>query len=347
MAGTVARQNGGMPDTIPETMRALVIDKLGGADELHLADVAVPLRIADELLVRVIAASVNPIDVKTRSGRGSSAAIASFPFIGGSDFSGVVVAVPYAKHPFPVGTPVFGMGRVPRVGGSFAEYLTVASTAVALKPENLSHVEAAAVPVAAQTAWGMVQLAEVGPGDRVLVHAGAGGVGHFAVQFAALAGAHVIATASGANADFLRELGASETIDYATQRFEEVASDIDVVIDLIGNVHDDTGTRSLEVLRDGGRLVNAPTGSWPTMQADAAARGISATGYNVPADGRVLAEIAALLRSGAVRVHVDREFALADGADAQRAVEGGHVRGKVVIRVAEEPAAPTTTGDAR
>ncbi|WP_240037058.1 NADP-dependent oxidoreductase [Orlajensenia leifsoniae] len=326
-----------MPESIPETMRALVVDRLGAVDELRLADVAVPLRIADEVLVRVVAASVNPIDVKTRSGRGSSAAISSFPFIGGSDFSGVVAAVPYAQHPFPVGTPVFGMGRVPRVGGSFAEFVTVASTALAVKPATLSHVEAAAVPVAAQTAWGMVQLAGIGAGDRVLVHAGAGGVGHFAVQFAAIAGAHVVATASAANAGFLRELGAQETIDYASQRFEDVVSDIDVVIDLIGNVHDHTGTRSLEVLREGGRLVNAPTGSWPTMQADAAARGIRATGYNVPADGRVLAEIAALLESGAVTVHVDSEFDLEDGADAQRAVEGGHVRGKVVIRVAEEP----------
>ncbi|MET0725416.1 MAG: NADP-dependent oxidoreductase [Leifsonia sp.] len=320
-----------------ETMRALVIDRTGSADELHIAEVAKPLRIADEALVRVLAASVNPIDVKTRSGRGTAAAIASFPFVGGSDFSGVVEAVPYAAYPFPVGTPVFGMGRVPRLGGSFAEYVTVASTALAVKPDGISHIEAAAVPVAAQTAWGMVvQLGGAGYGKRMLIHAGAGGVGHFAVQFARLRGAHVIATASAANAGFLRELGAHVTIDYRTERFEEVVADIDVVIDLVGNVHDDTGSRSLDVLRRGGLIVNAPTGSWPTMREEAEDRGVRATGYNVAADGRVLAEIAQLLATGEVRAHVDRVFDLADGAEAQRLVEGGHVRGKVVIRVADE-----------
>jgi NADPH:quinone reductase-like Zn-dependent oxidoreductase len=327
----------GTGEQMNDTMRALVIDRLGSADELHVAEVPKPLRIADEVLVRVVAASVNPIDGKTRSGRGPAAAIREFPFVGGSDFSGVVEAVPYADHPLPVGTAVFGMGRVPRLGGSFAEYVTVASTALAAKPDNLSHVEAAAVPVAAMTAWGMVvQLGDARPGKRVLIHAGAGGVGHFAVQFARERGAHVIATASAANADFLRQLGAHVSIDYRTERFEEVVADIDVVIDLIGNVHDDTGSRSLEVLRPGGLLINAPTGSWPTMHEEAAEADVHVTGYNVSADGRVLAEIAELLRSGAVHVHVDEVFDLADGAAAQRRVEDGHVRGKVVIRVGDD-----------
>ncbi|MEJ3405547.1 NADP-dependent oxidoreductase [Rathayibacter sp. YIM 133350] len=320
-----------------ETMRAVVIDRTGGAEEVHVADVPRPLRISDEVLVRVVAASVNPIDVKTRAGKGAAAAITTWPFIGGSDFSGVVEAVPYARHPFPPGTPVFGMGRVPRVGGSFAEYVTVASTALAVKPGQLSHVEAAAVPVAAMTAWGMVmRLAHASSGMRMLVHAGAGGVGHFAVQFAKRAGASVIATCSARNADFVRELGADETIDYGSQRFEEVVRDLDVVIDLIGNVKDETGTRSLKVLRPGGLLVNAPTGSWPGMAQEAEQAGVIATGFNVPADGRVLAEIADVLAAGEARVHVSRVFELDEAADAQRAVEEGHVRGKVVIRIADE-----------
>lgn len=318
-----------------ESMRAAVIDRTGGPEELRIAEVPRPRRISDEVLVRVAAAGVNPVDVKTRSGKGVAAAIEHWPFIGGSDFSGVVEAVAYADHPFPPGTRVFGMGRVPRLSGSFAEYISVASTALALTPPRLSDVEAAAVPVAAMTAWGMVEtLGKVQGGQRVLVHAGAGGVGHFAVQFAKLAGAHVIATASAGNASFLRDLGVDEVIDHTSQRFEEVTGDIDLVVDLIGNVADDTGTRSLAVLKPGGLLVNAPTGSWPSMQADAAARGLRATGFNVPADGRVLTQIATLLEAGAVRVQVDEVFDLADIADAQRRVADGHVRGKVVVRVA-------------
>ena len=327
-----------MPES-PDTplMRALAIDRTGAADQLRVARVPRPLRISDEVLVRVVAAGVNPIDVKTRAGKGVARAITAWPFVGGGDFSGVVEEVAYAQHPLPPGTAVFGMGRVPRVGGSFAEFICVASTALTPKPETLTHVEAAAVPIAAMTAWGMVVThARVEPGMRVLIHAGAGGVGHFAVQFASHFGAHVIATGSARNADFLRELGADETVDYASQRFEDVAGTVDVVIDLIGNVKDDTGTRSLDVLAPGGLLVNAPTGSWPTMHEDAAARGIRATGFNVAADSQVLAGIGALIDSGAIRVHVDAVYDLDAGAEAQRIVEGGHVRGKVVIRVADE-----------
>jgi NADPH:quinone reductase-like Zn-dependent oxidoreductase len=146
-------------------------------------------------------------------------------------------------------------------------------------------------------------------------------------------GAHVTATASTRNLDFLRELGADEVIDYSTTRFEDVAHDLDSVIDLIGNVHDNTGTRSLAALRPGGLLVNAPTGSWPTMAADAAAAGRRATGFKVSPDARTLDEISTLLEAGTVRVHVDSVFELADGAAAHRLLEDGHTRGKIVLRV--------------
>ncbi|MFC6354555.1 NADP-dependent oxidoreductase [Luethyella okanaganae] len=319
-----------------ETMRALVIDRTGDPDELHIAEVPRPLLIGDEVLVRVAAAGVNPIDAKTRAGRGVSAAIERFPCVLGNDFSGVVEAVPYSDHPLQPGTAVYGMGRVPRLSGSFAEFVSVSSMSIARKPANLGHVEAAAVPVAALTAWGMVvHLAKAHAGQRMLVHAGSGGVGHFAVQFARFFGAQVVATGSARNADFLRELGAVDVIDYSTQRFEDAVEGMDVVIDLIGNVADDTGTRSLEVLRPGGLLVNAPTGSWPTMAEDAAARGIRATGFNVSPDARTLGIITRIIESGDVRVHVDRVLDLAEGADAHRAIEDGHVRGKLVLRVAE------------
>jgi NADPH:quinone reductase-like Zn-dependent oxidoreductase len=325
-----------MTDT---TMRALVIDRTGGPDELHLAEVPVPTRVSDELLVRVVAAGVNPIDAKTRGGRGVAGAIERFPAVLGADFAGVVEKVPYSAHPLQPGDRVYGMGRVPRLGGSYAEAIAVSSLSVTRMPASLDFAHAAGVPIAALTAWGaVVDTARVHDGQRMLIHAGAGGVGHFAVQFASYFGAVVTATCSARNAEFVRELGAQRVIDYRAERFEEVSTGHDVVIDLIGNVHDQTGTRSLDALRPGGLIVTVPTGSWPTMAEEAAARGIRATGYSVAPDARTLAVITRLIDDGAVRVHVDRELPLAEGAEAHRLLEGGHVRGKVVLRVAPDPA---------
>ncbi|HEY1116470.1 MAG TPA: NADP-dependent oxidoreductase, partial [Acidimicrobiales bacterium] len=240
------------------------------------------------------------------------------------------------SHPFQPGTEVYGMGMVPRIPGAYAEYLTVPAMSVARKPSRLSHVEAAGVPLAALTAWGMVvETAKAHEGQRMLIHAGAGGVGHFAVQFASYFGAHVIATGSARNARWLKELGAAEVLDYAAVRFEEVLDPVDVVIDLIGNVHDDTGSRSLRVLRPGGLVVNGPTGSWPTMGADAAAAGVRATGFRVSPDGSTLAVVSRLLESGDVKVFVDQVFPLEAAADAHRAIESGHTRGKIVLTVAD------------
>ncbi|WP_308468970.1 NADP-dependent oxidoreductase [Rathayibacter soli] len=315
-------------------MRAIVHDAPGSPDVLRLADVPLPERYGSEFLVRVHAAGLNPIDTKTRAGRGAAAGIRSYPAILGQDFSGVVVASPYEAHPLQPGAEVFGMVSVPRYPGTFAEYVAVPELSLTRKPASLSHLEAAALPVAALTAWGaVVDVAHAQAGQRMLIHAGSGGVGHFAVQFASLRGAHVIATGSARNLDWLRSLGAAEVIDYSAQRFEEVARGVDAVIDLIGNVYDDTGTRSLAVLRWGGLLVNIPSGSWPNLIADAAAAGIRATHYKVAPDARTLATIAALVETGDVHVEIDSVFDLADAAAAHRALETGHTRGKIVARV--------------
>lgn len=323
----------------PSTMRAAVIDATGSADAFRLAEVPVPSPISAEFLVRIVAAGVNPIDTKTRAGGGVASAIAAYPAILGSDFSGVVVSSPYEMHPLQPGAEVYGMLPVPRVGGSYAEYASVSSLNLARKPARLSHLEAAGAPVASLTAWGaVVETAGVHPGQRVLIHAAAGGVGHLAVQFARLRGAEVIATASERNVEWLRELGADEVIDYRAVRFEDVLDDVDVVIDLIGNVQDNTGTRSLGVLRPGGLIVNVPSGSWPTLMAEAAAAGVRATRYKVDGSGSTLQKITALFDSGEVRVHLDRVFPLEDVAEAHRSVEGGHTRGKVVLQLGAEPA---------
>jgi NADPH:quinone reductase-like Zn-dependent oxidoreductase len=318
------------------TMRAIVIEATGGPAVLHSAEVRRPVRISAEFLVKVVAAGLNPIDAKTRSGKGASGAIEHFPAILGNDFSGIVVQAPYTSHPIKAGDEVYGLTMVPRFGGAYAEYLSVPAMCIARKPRALSHVEAAAVPTAAMTAWGaVVDVAKAHEGQRMLIHAGAGGVGHFAIQFANFFGAHVITTGSTRNSSWLRELGASEVIDYTTTRFEDVVGDLDVVIDLIGNVKDDTGTRSLGVLKPGGLLVNVPGGSWPTLAEDAAAAGVRASGYQVSADGSTLAVISRLLDSGDVRVFVDRVFDLDSIAEAHEALETGHTRGKIVLKVSD------------
>ncbi len=318
------------------TMRAIVIEATGGPSVLQSAEVERPVRIAAEFLVKVVAAGLNPIDAKTRSGKGASGAIEHFPAILGNDFSGIVVQAPYASHPIKTGDEVYGLTMVPRFGGAYAEYLSVPAMCITRKPRALSHVEAAGVPTAAMTAWGaVVDVAKAHEGQRMLIHAGAGGVGHFAIQFASFFGAHVITTGSTRNVSWLRELGASEVIDYSTTRFEDVVEDLDVVIDLIGNVKDDTGTRSLSVLKPGGLLVNVPTGSWPTLAEDAAAAGVRASGYQVSADGSTLAVISRLLESGDVRVFVDQVFDLDSVAEAHEALETGHTRGKIVLKVSD------------
>lgn len=321
---------------IPERMRAIVFDDTGAPQVLREAMIPVPSPVLSELLVRVVAAGTNPIDAKTRAGGGVSGAIDRHPSTLGFDFSGVVVSTPFETHPLPPGTEVFGMVPFPRSGGTYAEYVVVPSLSVARKPAALSHVEAAGVPLAALTAWGLVvETAHAHEGQRVLIHAGSGGVGHFAVQLAAYFGAHVTATGSARNLPWLRDLGASVVIDYATTRFEDLVGEVDVVIDLVGNVHDDTGSRSLSVLRRGGLYVMVPTGAWPGYAEEAAAAGVRATSYKVIPDGGVLATLARLLDSGAIQVYVDRVVDLADASDAHRELERGHSRGKIVLRVGD------------
>ncbi|MGC5171340.1 NADP-dependent oxidoreductase [Microbacterium sp. DT81.1] len=325
-----------VPDP-PATMRASVLDATGGPSVLHPAILDVPSPVLSELLVRVVAAGVNPIDAKTRAGRGVSASIEKYPAVLGFDFSGIVVRSPYEAHHLPPGAAVFGMAPFPRSAGTYAEFVVVPSLSVARKPASLSHVEAAGVPLAALTAWGLVvETARAHEGQRILIHAGGGGVGHFAVQFAAYFGAHVTATASGSNAPWLRELGAAAVIDYTTTRFEDVVSGVDVVIDLVGNTHDRTGERSLGVLRPGGLLIEVPTGGWEGYADAAAEAGVRATGYKVIPDGGALATIGRLLDSGSVQVYIDRVFDLDDAAAAHHELEQGHTRGKVVLRVSDD-----------
>lgn len=318
------------------TMRAMVATSPGGPEVLQAAEVPMPVRANAEVVVKVLAAGVNPIDAKTRAGRGAAGAIGSWPVILGNDLAGVVVESPYEAHPLAVGRAVYGMTMVPRLAGAYAEYATVPELFLAPKPPSLGFEEAAAVPLAALTAWGMVvDVARAHEGQRMLIHAGAGGVGHFAVQLASFFGAHVVATCSSRNVGFVRDLGAARVIDYTSSRFDDEDSGFDVVIDLIGNVHDDTGSRSLRVMRPGGLIVNAPSGSWPTMHDEAEAAGVRATGYKVSPNGATLAVMSRMIEAGDLRVHVDRVLPLAEAAEAHRLIEGGRTRGKIALHVVE------------
>jgi len=330
-----------------DVMRAVVIDATGGPEVLRSTLIPRAVRRDGEYLVKVVAAAINPIDAKTRAGRGRAADIAGFPTVLGNDFSGVVVESPsssdllrpqvFQAQAFQPGDSVFGMLTVPQQQGTYAEFISVPAAYVAAKPSTLTHREAAGVPLAAQTAWGMlVDVGLVRRGQRILIHGGGGGVGHFAIQIARHFGAEITATGSAGNQKWMRELGADRVIDYTAERFEEVVGDVDVVIDLIGNVHDNTGTRSLSVLRPGGLLVNAPTGSWPSHAVDAEAAGVRAVPFTLTPSGETLARIGALIDAGDLRVQVSQVFPLAEVADAHRSLETGHTRGKIVLIVDPE-----------
>lgn len=320
---------------LPETMRAAAVTAIGGPEVMAIQEWPLPAQINTDTLVRVHAAGVNPIDGKTRSGAAKT--LTTLPWVVGGEFSGTVVRAPYELAPFQPGDEVFGMLLVPRYLGADAEYVSCPFISMARKPASIDHLAAGAVPLAVLTAWaGIVDAGRVWTGQRVLVHAGAGGVGHFAVQLAHHYGAHVVTTASEANHEWLRELGADEVIDYRTQDFAEaISAPVDVVLDLIGDVQADTGTRSLDprVLRDGGTYICVPTGAFPAMHERIAEqdRDLVGSGLKLSPDGRVLETIATLIDQGDLRVHVDRVFPLDEVTAAQALVAEGHVRGKVVL----------------
>ncbi|MFD2467619.1 NADP-dependent oxidoreductase [Amycolatopsis silviterrae] len=316
-------------------MRAVTVREFGGPEVLAAEEAARPEPLPTEVLVRVRAAGVNPVDWKTREGRGM-AGLQTFPLILGWDVSGVVEEVGFGVTTLAPGDEVYSMPRFPHAAGGYAEYVTAPARQWARKPATLDHMHAAAVPLAALTAWqALVDTARVRPGQRVLITAAAGGVGHFAVQFARHLGAHVIATASAARHQWLKDLGADETIDYTATRFEEAAAEVDVVLDLVGDEHDQTSTRSLKVLRPGGLLVAVPSGVSPELARAAEAAGVRATAFLVEPDGPALATIAGLIDGGQVAVEVAETFPLEHAAAAHARGAAGRTRGKLVLTLTD------------
>lgn len=317
------------------TMRAIGQDTFGGPEVLHLIERTLPAPLPTEVLVRVHAAGVNPVDAKSRAGGGLAGVLGDPPFVLGWDVSGVVEEIGLGVHTLAVGDEVYGMPWFPRQAAAYAEYVTAPARQFARKPATLDHDGAAALPLAALTAWQILtDLADVRPGQRVLVHAAAGGVGHLAVQFAKRLGAHVVGTASTGKHDWLRDLGADEVVDYTTTRFEDAVGDFDVVVDLVGDGHDATSTRSLATLKPGGLLVPVPSGAPQDLVDRGAERGVRVRPFLVEPDGHALSRIAELVDDG-VRVEVEDVLPLADAAEAHRRLENGRTRGKHVLRVAD------------
>ncbi|MGI5396920.1 NADP-dependent oxidoreductase [Streptomyces sp. CA-251251] len=306
-------------------MRAVVVEQWGGPQELSEREIERPEPGLGEVLVRVRAAGVNPVDWKTRT-TGSLIEWGTLPAVGW-DVSGTVEAAGPGVGVYRPGDEVFGMPLFPRQAGGYAEYVVAPARHLARKPAGLTHVEAAALPLAALTAWqALVDTADVRPGERVLVHAAAGGVGHLAVQIAKSRGAHVIGTASAAKHTLVRELGADEVIDYRSVQFEDVVSDVDVVLDALGGR---TAERSVRVLREGGRLITLPGPD----DVPAAPRGVRAMWMLVEPDHHGLREIAALVERGSLKPVVETVLPLAQAAKAHEIGEQGGTTGKIVLTV--------------
>ncbi|MEV6247898.1 NADP-dependent oxidoreductase [Streptomyces sp. NPDC051742] len=310
------------------TMRAISQDTHGTPEVLTEVTLPRPVPGPSQILVAVHAAGVNPTDWKHRS---AGLFLDRLPLVLGWDVSGVVEAVGFGVTVFKPGDEVFGMLPYPDGVGSHAEYVTGPARAFAHKPADIDHVQAGALPLAALTAYqAIVDIAAVGPGQRVLVHAAAGGVGHVAVQIAKARGAYVIGTASAPKHDFVRSLGADEVVDYRSVDFAEVVHDIDMVLDTLSG---DTRVRSLDVLRPGGTLVSLLPGTDPDEAAKAAARGVRVETHLVEADHAGMNAVADLVRSGALRAHVEAVFPLADAAKAHTHGETGRTTGKIVLVV--------------
>jgi NADPH:quinone reductase-like Zn-dependent oxidoreductase len=311
------------------TMRSIRQRALGGPEVLQLTDVPRPEPGPTEVLVRVSAAGINPVDWKTRARGGF---LGQPPFTVGWDVAGVVEALGAGVTRFAVGERVFGMPRFPREAAGYAEYVISPSRQLARIPERLGDVEAAALPLAGLTAWqALVETADVQPGQRVLILAAAGGVGHLAVQIAKARGAYVLGTARSAKHQFLTELGADETIDYTSEVVEDRVHDVDVVLDLVGGGESSQG--ALPALRDGGLFIAVPSSAGLESLRELAAGRVRVTGILVEPDRAGMEAIAGLVATGALRAHVSRTFPLEQAARAHELGETGRTQGKLVLTV--------------
>ncbi len=313
-------------------MKAIVLKEFGGVENLEEREFTKPQVAAAEVLVAVKAISINPVDVKTRAGKGLAGRMKEFdPLILGWDISGVVAEVGTGVTAFKLGDEVFGMVNFPGHGQAYAEYVLVPARHLTLKPKNISHEEAAAATLAALTAWQALKVhASIKHGDRVLVHAASGGVGHYAVQLAKHLGAYVIGTSSAINKDFVLGLGADEHIDYQTQALEGSVRDLDFALDTIGG---ETTDHSLNVIKEGGAIISIPSGLSQAVVDKAKESGVIASFFLVQSSGEDMRSLADLLEKKILRSVVAETFAFGEMGHAHLRVETGRTKGKVIVTI--------------
>lgn len=309
-----------------ETMLAVTQEVLGGPEVLHQAGVPRSRATPNQVLVRVLAAGLNPTDLKHRSRR---VFLGPPPFVLGWDVSGVVEEIGFGVADFRPGDEVFGMLPYPSGHGAHAELVLAPARALVHKPTEIDHVQAGALPLAALTSWqALVERAGIQPRQRVLIHGAAGGVGHLAVQIARDRGAVVIGTASASKHDYLREIGAHELLDYRTSAFDAELSDVDVVLDTVGG---EVATRSLTVLRPGGTLVTIMPAGRDVIVDEARERGIRMVGMLADADRAGMEAVSDMVRRGVLRPRIDQVFAMSAADQAHTLAESGRAFGKVVL----------------
>jgi len=308
-------------------MKAVRIHEFGGPEVLSIDEIPVPQPAPDEVLIKVHATSVNPVDWKIREGQRKVKFPGKLPLTLGWDVSGTIEALGEKVSAFRKGDEVYGRPD-PTKNGAYAEYIVVKANIISIKPTSIGHTEAAAVPLAGLTAWqALFDHGLLKAGQKVLIHAAAGGVGTYAVQFAKWKGAYVIGTASSANIDFLKRLGADEVIDYKMEDFETTLSDIDLVIDTIGG---ETQLKSLTILKAGGRVI---TTLMPEFVAEAKAKNVHLTSFMAQSIPDQLTEIATLIDSGKVKPVIEKVLPFTSARQAQTESEQGHTRGKIVLQV--------------
>lgn len=311
------------------TMKAVRIHTHGGPETLVYEDAPRPTPLTNEVLIRVRAASVNPVDWKIRDGYGKQMFNHQMPLILGWDVAGTIEAIGPEVDKFKLGDSVYGYTNLLR-DGAYAEFAIAKPEEIAMKPASLDFIQAAAVPVGALTPWqALFDTAKLKENQRVLIHAASGGVGSIAVQLAKAKGAYVIGTASARNADFVRELGVDEFIDYQSTPFETVVHDVDIVFDTIGG---NTQARSFGVLRTGGFLVSIITAP---SQETATKYGVQSTRFSVQPNAAQLSEIAELIDSGKVKPFVETVLPLSEARQAHEMSQSGRTRGKIVLQIAD------------
>jgi len=314
-------------------MKAIILKEAGSAEKLEMAELAIPLINDREVLIQTKAISINPVDIKTRIGKSLYSELRSQnPFIiPGWDVSGIVTESGRTGTKFKPGDEVFGMVNFPGHGKCYAEYVAAPAEHIALKPSIITHEEAAAATLAALTAWqALVTNAKVAKGQKVVIQAASGGVGHYAVQIAKWLGAFVIGTSSAANRDFVLSLGADEHVDYKKHPIDTIVTDADFVLDPIGGANIEP---SLNAVKKGGTVIMLPSFFKEEIIAKSAAKGVNGYFFSVRSNGDDMQNLATLLEKGIIRSYVSKTFSFDEIKEAHLQIESGRTKGKIVVTI--------------